>query len=424
MAKRTEPAHAPRLADIPFIGREAKRERLATAYASNHLPQVMLLTGEAGIGKQRLALWIAQMVLCPNIITTGPCGVCDSCRQALNLSHPDLLLYLPHPSLGSGDADQMAEKAETARIELIEARRNDALYDAAPVGASYQVAMIRLLKRDLSKRAYTAWGRRIVILPEAHLLTPREGADQSANALLKTLEEPPQGTYFILTSSVPDRVLSTIRSRTIEIQIPPLTGADVCRILVASRGKDSDLEEAVQQSGGSVTAARQWMDEEWQATRLKALSFLEAVLSPSRAQMYDKLGDMEAKNARGAFAALLDEVQQILFQACALTSAAHEGFAIDPRLSADHRVTAVSPLAWNRCLKAALAARAQAERNATPQLVLTTLAGSCRNSLEGATGTTRATRGFESSAPPATVAAAPNVAKGNRGEQNTDPCPW
>src|ERR1041384_3608076 len=78
----------------PLVGHQAVRKQLADAVANGRLPQVLLVTGPSGVGKQRLGLWIAQLLLC-----TGPdpkpCGTCRSCIQVLSLSHPDLHWFVP-----------------------------------------------------------------------------------------------------------------------------------------------------------------------------------------------------------------------------------------------------------------------------------------------------------------------------------------
>src|SRR2546430_14192093 len=96
----------------PLYGHEGTRNRLVGAIASGRLPQALLFEGPRGVGKQRLALWLAQALVCENPGNgkgeTGkgePCGKCQPCRLGLNLSHPDVHWFLP-PELSkkSGDA--------------------------------------------------------------------------------------------------------------------------------------------------------------------------------------------------------------------------------------------------------------------------------------------------------------------------------
>src|SRR5262245_59753592 len=73
---------------IPLYGHAELRERLFPRIVAGTLPRSILLHGPAGVGKQRLALWIGQALLCTT--DAPPCGHCRECRYALELTHPDL----------------------------------------------------------------------------------------------------------------------------------------------------------------------------------------------------------------------------------------------------------------------------------------------------------------------------------------------
>src|SRR5438034_1404526 len=81
----------------PLYGHEGIRNRLAGAIASGRLPQSLLLEGPRGVGKQRLALWLAQALVCED---RGKgkgegCGACQHCKLVLSLSHPDVHWFVP-----------------------------------------------------------------------------------------------------------------------------------------------------------------------------------------------------------------------------------------------------------------------------------------------------------------------------------------
>src|SRR2546426_12597029 len=78
----------------PLIGHERVKTRLAGAHATGKLPQALLLAGPRGVGKQRLALWLAQLVHC-EAPGQEPCGQCRPCRLVLSLQHPDVHWFLP-----------------------------------------------------------------------------------------------------------------------------------------------------------------------------------------------------------------------------------------------------------------------------------------------------------------------------------------
>src|SRR3989442_14339644 len=78
----------------PLIGHERVKTKLAGAHASGKLPQALLLAGPRGVGKQRLALWLAQLIHC-EAPGEEPCGQCRPCRLVTSLQHPDVHWFVP-----------------------------------------------------------------------------------------------------------------------------------------------------------------------------------------------------------------------------------------------------------------------------------------------------------------------------------------
>src|SRR6266480_4341683 len=201
----------------PLYGHEGTRNRLVGAIASGRLPQALLFEGPRGVGKQRLALWLAQALVCENPGNgkgeTGkgePCGECQPCRMVLKLSHPDVHWFVPlEPSKKSGDADKQVELVEEALGEEMAARRQQPLYEPTSGLASHGIAAVRLLLRRLVLTPALA-RRKVFLIGDAERLVPQTGAEAAANALLKALEEPPADTVFVLTTAAPDSLLPTI----------------------------------------------------------------------------------------------------------------------------------------------------------------------------------------------------------------------
>ena len=104
----------------PLIGHERVKTSQAGALASAKLPQALLLAGPRGVGKQRLALWLAQLIHCEAPEAGEPCGDCRACRLVLSLQHPDVHWFVPIElgkrggSTASGDADKQVELAADA----------------------------------------------------------------------------------------------------------------------------------------------------------------------------------------------------------------------------------------------------------------------------------------------------------------------
>jgi DNA polymerase-3 subunit delta' len=193
-------------ADI--LGQDPAVETLRHALASGRLHHAYRFEGPPGVGKEIAAFALAQALVCERAGAEG-CGQCGACRRAITFSseephvplHPDVVLVergLYRSVLGSG-----ATEATGIGIE--------------------QIRRVVLDRVGFSPHE----GRALVfIVRRADELTV-----QAANALLKTLEEPHDKTYFVLVTSRPTRLLDTIRSRTLPVRFGPLPDSVVAEIL-------------------------------------------------------------------------------------------------------------------------------------------------------------------------------------------------
>ena len=281
------------------------------------LPSSILFHGPRGVGKQRLGLWLAQLLLCEG---TGsrPCGACRHCRFAEQLSHPDIHWYFPRPRLKESDSSPEEVRADLAEA-IAERRERNGLY-AAPEGDNgIFVSTIRALVRNASMTP--AIGRRkVFIVGDAERMVSQEGADQAANAFLKLLEEPPADTTLILTSSEPGALLPTIRSRVVAIRVGPLGTAEVRSFvadpLVAAslkeEGGDTDFESRVrvaQGAPGQLFGGPARAEAAAQARRL-----IEGATARRRADVFRAVFTQGKSKARGGYAETLDAMTQMLHQ--------------------------------------------------------------------------------------------------------------
>ena len=216
-----------------------RRERLASTY---------LFVGPAGIGKRAFARQLARALLCqsPTGDPLQACGGCQSCRLADSSSHPDLL-----------EVCRPKDK-NTLPIELF-------IGDRAHRGQEG-------LCHHLWLKPFLG-GKRVAIIDDADYLS-----QESANCLLKTLEEPPPRSLLILIGTSPSRQLPTIRSRAQLVRFQPLPPDTVQRLLV-STGLITDASEAVRLAKVS------------QGSLQRAMELADPKLGPFRDELQGRLED-------------------------------------------------------------------------------------------------------------------------------------
>lgn len=296
----------------PLHGHDALRRRLSQAVAGGRLPQSLLLEGPPGVGKQRVALWLAQRLVCEAPIAgEEPCGACQPCRLTLNLSHPDVHWFVPIDLQSKGgDADRQVEAAEELLGEVLEARRSGPLYGPPGGMASHPLASVRLLLRRLALRPALG-GPRVVILGDAERLRPQTGIEQAPNALLKALEEPPPGTYFVLTASDPSALLPTIMSRIVRVRVARVPDS-VAAAFAQSHLKVpvSDYNKIVSDAEGCIGRIVANQDR-GPAPREAARRFLAAARRGPQ-ERYGQALSQTPYQARGAFTEMLDALLEQL----------------------------------------------------------------------------------------------------------------
>lgn len=154
-----------------------------------------LLHGPSGLGQYTLALALARAWLCEKATLQGACGQCDSCHAVAVRTHADLCVLMPETVL----QQQQWPLAEKAQSELDDKKRKP----------SREIRVESMRDAIEFSQRTSAWGRGKVVL-----VYPAERMNGiTANALLKTLEEPPGDVKFVLASEAAQQLLPTIRSR-------------------------------------------------------------------------------------------------------------------------------------------------------------------------------------------------------------------
>lgn len=301
---------------VPLHGHDALRARLSDALAKGLLPQSLLLHGAGGIGKQRLALWLAQALLCEGPIT--PCGQCRHCRYVLDLTHPDLIWVFPRPKLK--DADPSLDEIKQDLNEAVHERAAaSGLYAPPPGSDAIFVATSRLLVQMAAITPAMA-RRKVIVVGEADRMSPpQENAEApAANAFLKLLEEPPADTSIILTSSAPGALLPTIRSRVVAVRVAPLADSAMRAWLAEPPVKEaldkaklpSSIDERVRLAGGAP--GRLLATQESSAASEAARRILDVAVSGDKSRAFKLALAQGSAGARGSFTDILEALSVAL----------------------------------------------------------------------------------------------------------------
>jgi len=227
-----------------------------------HWPHAILLHGEAGIGKLQFAQHLAQGLLCETPAPNGePCGTCPACLWFSQGNHPDYRAVLPEALAGLAAPDAIADAAPE------KADDGDSKKSRAP-SKEIKIEQVRALL-DFCGVGSHRGGMRVVLLYPAEALNVA-----AANALLKTLEEPPSGVVFLMVSARVDRLLPTIISRCRQwpMSVP---NADDARAWLASQGID-DAAALLAEAGGAPLSALALANDENRPLRDFALAQLAA----------------------------------------------------------------------------------------------------------------------------------------------------
>ena len=302
------------------------------------------MAGPAGIGKRRTAMAVAQAVNCTspraNEQADSPlehdaCGECSVCRRIERGAHPDVIVLAPGDT-GTIKIDEVREVVQKAGYRPFEARR------------------------------------RVVIVDEADALV-----DAAQNALLKTLEEPPSASVFILVSSMPDALLPTVLSRCPRLRFGPLSASEVARVLQEQHQySESDARAAAADADGSVGRALAAESADLTAARDAATRLLEQaarVTDPARRldAVKDLTGAKTPAAERDQLAACLRAMSSLLRDLGIRASAVDPDALVnaDLRSQLDRLGTAYDSDRSVRAYTAVDAALAALERNASPKVV-------------------------------------------------------
>jgi DNA polymerase-3 subunit delta' len=308
---------------------------LAGSIARGSLPPSLLFTGPEGVGKRLAAQAVAEALNCLSPNGRDACGACTACRRIARGSHPDVLAVDP-PEVG-------ATKIEAVRPVI--------------AAAAY---------RPFEGRC------RVVIVNDADRLT-----DDAANALLKSLEEPPGGTVFILVTARPEVLLATIRSRCSRLRFGRLAASDVARFLIERQGLDAEeAHAAAAVADGSPGRALEAGTHAYRDGRAAVLSTLRAVGDAASPKVRLQAGKQSSAGERDELATRIAVLASLLRDIALVGHGGRRDQLANADLAADLATLGRSfdSRRAGRAFAAADRALAALRRNASPKIVAAWLA--------------------------------------------------
>jgi DNA polymerase-3 subunit delta' len=233
---------------MPFrdvIGHRRVIELLTRSIRRDSLPPSLIFAGPAGVGKRLTALATAQAVNC---IRLGSGSAVEAPPKSPRKPRPDAPLLEPAADSGAGlELDACGACAACTRIAR--GVHADVLIVEPGDNESIKIEQVRDVVDRAAYRPFEG-RRRVVIVDQADALVA-----PAQNALLKTLEEPPSASMFILVTSRPDALLPTVRSRCPRLGFRALTTGEIATALIERGRSQSDARATAAAAGGSLGAA-------------------------------------------------------------------------------------------------------------------------------------------------------------------------
>ena len=221
-----------------MVGQEHLKEHLENAIKMDKVSHAYIINGEKNAGKEFIAKTFAMALQCENRQGTEPCGECHSCRQALSGNHPDII-FITH------------EKPGTIGVDDIR----------------------RQVNNDVAIKPYKG-PKKIYIMNEGEKMTA-----QAQNALLKTLEEPPEYAVLLILTGNVDSLLQTILSRCVVLNMKPAKDAQIKKYLMETMEiPDYKADICVAFARGNVGKAKLLASsEEFDKVKEEAITLLKYI---------------------------------------------------------------------------------------------------------------------------------------------------
>ncbi|HYW74542.1 MAG TPA: DNA polymerase III subunit delta' [Pyrinomonadaceae bacterium] len=278
-----------------LIGNQDAKETLRRLLISGRLPGSLLLTGDEGVGKKLFAIELAKALNCRNRAGVEACDECSSCTR---ISKSTFQLF--SDPIDNRERMIWSEHGDVAMIR--------------PYLQIIRVKPVRELEREANFRPFEG-AARVFIFEDAEYMN-----DQAANALLKTLEEPPPTTHLILTTTNPTALLATIRSRCQVIRFAPVSAGEIEKFLIEVKEMPAnDAALLARTSQGSIGRACAADIDDYRERRHEMLAVLRALtITGNRVQLLRSAEGLAAARDRADYEASLNILENLIRDAWAL----------------------------------------------------------------------------------------------------------
>lgn len=236
-----------------ILGNQDHISHMKAAAKAGRLPHAYILNGEAGSGKKTFAAYMAAALLCEKGPDAGPCGTCPSCIKAQTHNHPDII---------------RTEHEKKTVLSVQEIR--DQLVDTVSVAPYYGPY-------------------KIYIITDAQLLN-----EHGQNALLKTIEEPPEYVLIFLLTENADTFLDTVRSRCIRLDMESISPKQIEEVLLEKGISSGEARECAAFARGNLGLAQALAEGgELRTLKDETLKSLKNLKNLDAFELFQKASDLD-----------------------------------------------------------------------------------------------------------------------------------
>ncbi len=357
-------------------GQERAKSILINSFQRKRIAHAYLFHGLEGTGKDAAAVEFAMLINCESPLNNrDACGVCKSCKDISSL-RPPLMRFITALPTGKNESDDkdplVTLDEEDAQIYLHELslKAADKYHRINIPGANdIRISSIRLLKDQVSLSGY-ANKKKVFMISQADRMN-----QQSSNALLKILEEPPEDTVLILTTSRVNSLLPTIVGRCSLLKFDPLSEEEITSYLNINHPEltERDAKFFAALSQGSITVCRDIMSQDYMDLRDRVIGYIASTITNRHLILGAEIDHVISKKDKQRIKRFLS-LLAIWFRDVALMISGEEKYVINSdKLERIEKFTANYDSENYSIIKLIEDAILDVDRNIFPELLLTNL---------------------------------------------------